>query len=87
MGYGSFWGSTNASYDELLFYNRVLAENEVKALYQAETVNDFTTTGILEIEQDKQSVDNKIYDLQGGPVANPTSKGIYIKNGSKYIVK
>lgn len=87
LGYGSFWGSTNASYDELLFYNRVLAENEVKALYQAETVNDFTTTGILEIEQDKQSVDNKIYDLQGRPVANPTSKGMYIKNGSKYIVK
>ena len=65
----------------------MLAENEVKALYQAETVNDFTTTGILEIEQDKQSVDNKIYDLQGRPVANPTSKGMYIKNGSKYIVK
>ena len=50
-------------------------------------MNDFTTTGILEIEQDKQSVDNKIYDLQGRPVANPTSKGMYIKNGSKYIVK
>ena len=37
FGYGSWWGSANALFDELLFYNRVLTETDVKALYQKET--------------------------------------------------
>ena len=37
FGYGSWWGSANALFDELLFYNRVLTETDIKALYQKET--------------------------------------------------
>lgn len=31
--------------------------------------------------------DNKTYNLQGMEVHNPTAKGIYIKNGRKFVVK
>jgi len=36
FGYGSWWGSANALFDELLFYNRPLTATDAKALYQKE---------------------------------------------------
>ena len=51
---------------------------------------DDGTTGIKEIvsEEQKESVidDDAIYNLSGVRVTNP-QKGIYIKNGKKYIIK
>jgi len=48
---------------------------------------DGGTSGITSVEEDDASVrDGKIYDLQGRRVTTPT-RGMYIKNGKKYIVK
>lgn len=45
-----------------------------------------TTSGIKEVYVMTLS-DGKIYNLQGVEVQNPTQKGIYIKNGKKFIVR
>ena len=54
--------------------------------YQTES-----TTGIRDIKADDNSqlstVDCQLYDLQGHKVKSPQRKGIYIRNGKKYIVK
>ena len=49
---------------------------------------DDDATGIREIVSEEESVieDDAIYNLSGVRVANP-QKGIYIKNGKKYIIK
>ena len=44
------------------------------------------TTGISEIEKMRNVGNEKFFDLQGRLVAQPT-KGLYIVNGKKYIVK
>lgn len=51
--------------------------------YQTEAAN---TSGINIINVDEKP-DGRIYDLQGRPVSTPKHKGIYIRNGKKYIVK
>ena len=43
-------------------------------------------TGIRSIENGNLTKDNVVYDLQGRKVANPT-KGLYIQNGRKVILK
>jgi len=44
------------------------------------------TTGVKNIEATVEEVDNApVYDLQGRRVVNPT-KGIYVKNGKKFVV-
>lgn len=49
------------------------------------------TTAIqdLTVDGNKQNADgdDKVYDLSGRLVENPTAPGIYIKNGKKFIVK
>ena len=47
---------------------------------------NFGTTGIEGVETDNNSAKSVIYDLSGRRV-NATSKGIYIQNGKKFIVK
>jgi len=44
------------------------------------------TTGIDAVETSESVNDGKIFDLSGRQVTNP-QRGIYIKNGKKYIVK
>lgn len=51
--------------------------------YQTEAAN---TSGINIINVDEKP-DGCIYDLQGRPVSTPKHKGIYIRNGKKYIVR
>jgi len=51
--------------------------------YQTEAAN---TNGINIINVDEKP-DERIYDLQGRPVSTPKHKGIYIRNGKKYIVR
>lgn len=43
--------------------------------------------GIENISADAKASNGKIYDLSGRLINNPTKKGIYIKDGKKYIVK
>lgn len=49
-------------------------------------LEDGETTGIVEMSGNRTKVDNQYYDLQGRKVAQPT-KGLYIVNGKKYVVK
>ncbi len=44
------------------------------------------TTGIVEMSGNSAKVNNQYYDLQGRKVEQPT-KGLYIVNGKKYVVK
>jgi hypothetical protein len=44
------------------------------------------TTGIKAIENGQLTIDNEVYDLQGRRVVNPT-KGLYIVNGKKAVIK
>ena len=49
-------------------------------------VFDDETTGISRIENGELKVENSVYDLQGRRVTKPT-KGLYIVNGKKVIMK
>lgn len=79
----------------LIFQNPgslMLTEATVVSMNEARTrgfINDGTdgTTGIEEIENGKLNIENGVYDLQGRRISQPTSKGVYIKNGRKVLVK
>lgn len=45
------------------------------------------TTGINDIRSKMTGGRNDVYDLQGRLVSQPAMKGIYVKNGKKYMVK
>lgn len=46
-----------------------------------------STSGISEMLNDGQLANGQCYNLQGQRVNEPAQKGIYIKNGKKYIAK
>ena len=50
------------------------------------TLKEKTTTGIVDVEYKKEDVRSGIFDLQGRRVAQPT-KGLYIVNGKKVVLK
>ena len=45
------------------------------------------STGINNVNRDEQNADDAVYDLQGRRVTTPLSKGIYIQNGKKFIIR
>lgn len=50
----------------------------------------YQTTGISQVEDIKQALQGKVYTLQGQCVASSLqglSKGVYIINGKKVIIK
>lgn len=49
-------------------------------------LGDDVVTGIITIENEKLTNDGAIYDLQGRRVVTPT-KGVYVVNGKKVIIK
>ena len=59
------------------------AANHIKMLSVKVTLAIYEPTGIQDMNQ---SIEKKIYDLQGRRVQNPT-KGLYIINGHKMILK
>ena len=87
LGKGSFWGSAEAAFDDVIVYNRPLSSTEVLALNRMENrVFDFNAwaTGIEEITSDNHNINhNAIYDLQGRRINGKPTKGIYIINGKK----
>ena len=86
FGYGSFWGSLNADYDELCIYNRALTADDIKALYQAECKGE-TLTGINAVRMTPVADDNSIYDLQGRKMSGQLKPGLYIRGGKKVIIR
>ena len=90
LGLGSFWGSADACFDDVLIYNRELSATDVSALKMlSNRVYDFSQPGgetqIADIIESANLQDNRYYDLSGRRIAIPTTKGIYIKNGRKVI--
>ena len=71
--------------------NQKLSENDITKSYETElvesilTVGNATPTGINEVLTSQNST-NVVYDLQGRRVQN-ASKGLYIINGKKFVVK
>ena len=49
--------------------------------------DDDVTTGISNIKADGNAENAPVYDLSGRRIAQPSGRGIYIKNGKKYFVK
>ena len=95
LGLGSFWGSAEADFDDLMIYNRALSATDVKGLYtllnRVNNFDDGTITGIDDVEvaatsATVPSAKQGIFDLQGRRVAVP-AKGLYIVNGKKMWLK
>lgn len=99
LGNGSFWGSAEAYFDDLMIYNRELSSTEVRALYNTlNRVNSFDdgsyaeeVVGIENVTMDDivsnpQTAKQGIYDVMGRKVAVP-GKGLYIVNGKKVYFK
>ena len=63
LGYGSFWGSAEASFDDLLVFNRVLTRTDVRALNMAANrEHNFTPTGIVvPIANRRATADPKVF--------------------------
>lgn len=66
-------------------YNNNPAAHELGGI-GIEFLDDEDVTGIRNINSDTRQYDGEYYDLQGRKV-NATSKGIYISNGKKVLVK
>ena len=50
------------------------------------SLGDDETTGLRSIDNGKMTIDNVYYDLSGRRVAQPT-KGVYVVNGKKVVIK
>lgn len=90
LGKGSFWGSADARFDDVIVYDRALKFSEVLALNRMENrVYDFGQSSLDAIGQyvaTQSQPTGQLYDLQGRRV-NTLGKGIYIKNKKKLIVR
>jgi len=90
LGNGSFWGSADARFDDVMIYDRILSVLEIMALQQMTDRSniDGTTDGIQDIANGQQpTVNNRYFDLQGRNIKSPRKGGLYIRNGKKILVK
>lgn len=89
LGNGSFWGSADASFDDVIVYDRVLSALEIRALNQM--VNRSNINGKLDgisdvtMAQPVKSSD-AVFDLSGRRIT-VLRPGLYIKNGKKFVIK
>lgn len=93
LGTGGLWGSAEAGVDDLLVWDRVLTQTDVRALNTfANRVTDFGPSGLVgigQVAEDAQRLGatrqtRGIFDLSGRRVSTlATLKGIYIINGRK----
>jgi hypothetical protein len=67
-------------------YLRLTEEPAAGARELSLIFEDEEVTGIRSVDNGKVTIDNAVYDLSGRRVANPT-KGLYIVNGKKVILK
>jgi arabinan endo-1,5-alpha-L-arabinosidase len=89
LGYGSYWGSPDARFDDFIVYDRPLSAAEVMAFNQMIDRSDKAagTSGISEVAVQSSSLqDGPVYDLSGRRVETP-HHGLYIRNGKKILVK
>lgn len=88
LGNGSFWGSADARFDDVMVYDRALSMLEVMALAQMidRGNTDGKTDGIEDIQPSTFNIQHSMFDLQGRRIESPR-KGLYIKNGKKILVR
>ncbi len=94
LGYGSFWGSAEASFDDVAVYDRALSYTEVVALKTMENrAYDLNSiiTGIDEVKATPVCPDNQcIFDMSGRKMCGDTNAlapGLYIVGKRKVVVK
>ena len=63
-----------------------LPAGSISSAHELDIIFDEETTGIKAVDDAPQFLDGTFYDLQGRKVAQPT-KGMYIVNGKKVIIK
>jgi arabinan endo-1,5-alpha-L-arabinosidase len=88
LGKGSFWGSPDALFDDVILYDRVLSGTEVIGLTSmASRVYDFRVLDPTGIESVSVSAaPSAVFDLQGRRVHHPL-RGLYVKDGRKIFFK
>lgn len=59
--------------------------NYYPAIKETRTITISNSTGICEILANRNALDN-YYNIQGFKIGRVKSKGIYIKNGKKFII-
>ena len=91
LGLGSFWGSADASFDDLMIYSRALSSDDVKGLYTRLTrvsiFSDGTITGVDELPAPNlapQSGADAIYSIGGFATPAPNGR-IIVKDGKKVL--
>ena len=92
LGYGSFWGSAPACFDDVIIYNRALSKDEVGALTTMENrVYRFSdvVTGISQMSTSTAQpvAADQLYDMSGRRITGKPAKGMYIRSGRKVIIK
>ena len=79
-------GQTVAANRAYLHFSTTLAPESSSAPMMMVFDDDMQTTGVNDVRSKMADVRGDFFDLQGRKVANPT-KGLYIVNGKKVIVK
>lgn len=90
LGLGSFWGSADASFDDLMIYSRALSADDVKGLYTRLTrvniFSDGTIVGVDDTPAPFLPSAGRTYTLGG--LHSPFPAGnIIIKDGKKVLNK
>ena len=90
----NFTLTSNATYDEQMFdfstepVDKKLITFELKSLFLTEDTSSGSETGITEIGRDVRTAKAAWYTINGIQLGQrPTTKGIYIYNGKKVIIK
>ena len=92
LGYGSFWGSADACFDDVIVYDRPLSVAEAGALRtMCSRVYDFSgmTSGISQVTyagSGQPKADDAIFDLSGRRIVGTPRRGIYVKDGRKVVI-
>lgn len=93
LGAGSFGGSAEARFDDLMVYDRALTSSDVRALNSLlNRVNDFTPNAPVDVaslyEQRVSPASTSVFDLSGRRLpAAPLRRGLYIVGGRKVLVR
>lgn len=84
--FGWYWGAANGNAFQIEGNKAWLAvPMSAGAPVRSFTMEDEATN--IESLEKSTKTDDKYYDLQGRRIPKPTSKGIYIHQGKKYIIK
>ena len=82
--FGWYWGTQNGAPFQIEGHKAWLVVPKTAASRSGYAIGDDAATGIDAVVFDSQDV---FFDLQGRRIAAPSSKGVYIKNGKKVVLK